>query len=532
MHQIWNLKTQLATVFLALLLGSLLVQNWVHERSKDRLLRDFQSSGQEIADQVTETVLRETQIFQPQVTIRPRPHGLRTLRRPPGQTSATLGQVQIDISEIKKAQVRLLLHMAYKFHVKPETSVLPSDLTYQSDSVLAAEPEVAPEAPEHSDLLGSATYPQDSPEMRLEVRRVRSEALASSEELTLSGDSPSKIDISKQLNEIQQVFDEYRRADLLATVAIFVVGIAVALYMSFRLTRPVYHVVSAFDRVSRGDLSTRVSESGAGEFSVLNRQFNRMVESLAEHQALERELAKRERIQHMGDLAAGVAHDVRNPLNAIHLNVGQIRDEFMPEDTRAKERFSRFTSDIQSEVTRLNQLVTNFLSLAQPSQVESEWVSPCDLIEELVRLLKKEAARNAVQLRTSFADSLPPFYCDRQEIKSAFLNVAMNALQAMESEGGVLEITASLDGSPEEEKLVVAFRDSGRGINRDDLDRVFLPYFTTRPGGTGLGLAIARKIAERHEGVLELESEPGAGTTVRFAFALSAEPCELEGGAA
>ncbi|MEM7262350.1 MAG: ATP-binding protein, partial [Planctomycetota bacterium] len=333
------------------------------------------------------------------------------------------------------------------------------------------------------------------------------------------------IDITDHLSDVQSLFDEYRRIDLLATVGIFLCGIAAALYLSFRITSPLYSVVDAFERVSEGDLDTRVDGKNPGEFSVLAEQFNRMVESLAENRELERELAQRERVLHMGDLAAGVAHDVRNPLNAIHLNIGQIRDEFVPEDDESRERFLRFTSDVRREVERLNKLVSNFLSLAQPSGGAADPVDPNRVLRELERLLGKEAAARHVALSVDLVEELPTLVWDRQEMMSAFLNIAMNALQSMEPDGGSLEVVSTRRGNDDgREAVVLTFTDTGPGIAPEDLERVFVPYFTTRRGGTGLGLAIARRITERNGGRLELVSEVGTGTSVAFVFPLDRQP--------
>jgi signal transduction histidine kinase len=329
---------------------------------------------------------------------------------------------------------------------------------------------------------------------------------------------PPTLDVTPYIDRVQHLFNSSKRHDLIATAGVFLIGIALAWFLGVRVTRPVDEVVYGFQRLAEGDFEARVPERPGEEFGHLGRQFNTMVERLYEGRELERQLEQRERIQHMGDLAAGVAHDVRNPLNAIHLNIGQIRDEFLPAEERARERFLRFTSDVQREVERLNQLVTNFLSLARPAGREAESVDPNELADELYRLLRKEATGRDVELALDLTDGLPPCSWNRQEMKSAFLNIAINALQALVEKGGHLVISTARRAGRHGEELVVSFADDGPGIPPEDLERVFVPYYTTRKGGTGLGMAIARRTAERHGGRIELASTVGDGTTVSFVF--------------
>ena len=167
---------------------------------------------------------------------------------------------------------------------------------------------------------------------------------------------------------------------------------------------------------------------------------------------------------------------------------------------------------MKEEIERLNRLVTNFLQLAQPSSHEAESVAPGELLKEVCRLLEKEAAQHQVSFVVEVEDDLGDIRWNRIEAKSAFLNVAMNALQAMDGVGGTLRMTARSD----DRWTLISFTDDGPGIPQQDQQKVMLPYVTMRPGGTGLGLAIARRVAERHGGRLELESEVGVGTEVRF----------------
>ncbi|MGE4615004.1 MAG: HAMP domain-containing sensor histidine kinase [Planctomycetota bacterium] len=320
------------------------------------------------------------------------------------------------------------------------------------------------------------------------------------------------IELKPHLDRFHQLVNEARYYDLTATIAVFLVGLVLAWVLGTRLMQPVTEVVDGMRKVAQGELSVRLRERNDPEFGLVTRQFNDMVLRIEDARNIERGLEHRERVQSMGDLAAGVAHDIRNPLSAISLHVGRIRREFVPTEAEDRERFLSFTGDVKEEIERLDCLVTDFLQLAQPATHDPEQINPGELLEELRRLLEKEASVRKVELDVQIQDGLCEVLWNRIEAKSAFLNIAMNALQAMEADGGSLRMTARSD----EQWIVISFIDDGPGIDERDLERVMLPYVTMRPGGTGLGLAIARRVAERHGGRLELDSEVGVGTEVRF----------------
>ncbi len=537
MHRFWNLKTQFVAVLVALLLAALVLQNYVHELNKDRLLVKVESTAQRIADEVTRRLSSSVgQDFAVATLQGGGRNTQRSQRLRPGMIRLMLPRVMFEnevrrLATQQKSLHRASLHFLLAFNDELNPTAIQE---FGSHNPLPVSPaaEIVLRRPEHPPVVLART--DGEPEAAVSERNltgsieaVRSESsdalMPNSSTLPFTVDEPgtTDIDITEYLDEVQGVFDEYRHIDLLATIGIFICGIAAALYLSFRITRPVYEVVDAFERVAGGHLETRVDEDNPGEFAVLATQFNRMVESIEENRQLERELAQRERVLHMGDLAAGVAHDVRNPLNAIHLNIGQIRDEFLPEDETSRERFLRFTSDVQREVVRLNQLVSNFLSLAQPSASSPELVDPNELLRELVRLLRTEAADRHVELDIDLEADLPALGWDRQEMTSAFLNIAMNALQAMEPEGGSLSIMSGVrasESTADPDSVALTFVDTGKGIAPEDFERIFVPYYTTRHGGTGLGMAIARRITERNGGRLELQSRVGEGTSVTFLF--------------
>lgn len=332
------------------------------------------------------------------------------------------------------------------------------------------------------------------------------------------GDPDSlSIDLAAPLEELAELVRETNERDLLATLSIFMIGLALAWILGSRLVQPVTEVVEGMQKVAAGDMSVRLSGERDAEFALINGQFNEMVQQLDNARSLERGLEHRERLQTMGDLAAGVAHDIRNPLSAISMIVGRLGFDYAPTDAKEREEFLGYTKDIKDEIERLNNLVSDFLQLAQPNSREAVPCHVGGLLEELQRLLDKEAADQGVSIELDVQEDLAATLWNPVEGKSAFLNVAMNAIQALQSTGGSLAIQARSD----DHWIVVSFKDNGPGIAREDCEQVMLPYVTRRPGGTGLGLAIARRVAERYGGRLELTSQVAVGTEVRFMLPVS-----------
>jgi signal transduction histidine kinase len=239
--------------------------------------------------------------------------------------------------------------------------------------------------------------------------------------------------------------------------------------------------------------------------------------SLAERRALEAAMAREQRLAAVGNLAAGVAHEIRNPLNAISIGLQRLRREFAPAETETRTEYERFLEILRGEVGRLNEIVGQFLSLARPARLSlaEEPLEP--LLRDLATLLQSQAAAQKVRIVQELDLVGTAVRMDKPQLTQAFMNLVLNALQAMPG-GGALTIRAGLDAAGPTARVSIS--DTGPGVPPEHLDRIFEPYFTTKAGGTGLGLALARKIVEEHQGSIRVETGPGGGAT--FSVALPA----------
>ncbi len=220
--------------------------------------------------------------------------------------------------------------------------------------------------------------------------------------------------------------------------------------------------------------------------------------------SIEEQLRRTERLSTLGEMAAVLAHEVRNPLASLRGSAEILRDDYRPGD--AKYEFLEMQI---RETERLNRVVEEFLRMARPQPSE---LTPCSLQQELetiVTLTLGEARKRQIELALVPQKDSSLVMADGDKLRQAFLNIVINALQATPSGGSVTISMQSIAAGHE-----IRFSDTGPGIRQEELERIFEPFYTTKQDGTGLGLAVSRKIIESHNGTLTVESEMGTGTTV------------------
>lgn len=220
--------------------------------------------------------------------------------------------------------------------------------------------------------------------------------------------------------------------------------------------------------------------------------------------ALQQRVERTERLAALGRLAAGVAHEIRNPLGAIR---GLVQYFQVAWKEHAEQRV--YLEVIIREVDRLNRVVSDLVEFARPRELQREPHALVEIVRHAVTLVQSDVRTKGIHIVQDLDEMLPPLLVDRDLVLQALLNILLNALEAMEA-GGVLKIHLTDNAAWVE----LAIQDTGRGIPPDQLERVFDPFFTTKPQGTGLGLAIAHSVIQAHDGEIVIDSPPGQGTTV------------------
>jgi signal transduction histidine kinase len=252
----------------------------------------------------------------------------------------------------------------------------------------------------------------------------------------------------------------------------------------------------------------RTAEELQKAFEKLRGQTNLILEK-------EEQLRRAERLSTMGELAAGITHEIRNPLAAIKGAVEIVLDPATPQPRR--EEFMKL---MLNEVNRLNGVVSNFLGLARFQRVHRENASIADILVRMLGILEPQLSRKGVSTRTRFAPDLPDLKLDVSQMENAILNLLLNAVASMPN-GGILSLATRTEKRDGAEEVLVEITDTGAGIEPEHLPHIFDPFFTTKSDGTGLGLTIVKRIVKAQGGSIDVSSEPGSGTRVTLALPLN-----------
>jgi len=238
----------------------------------------------------------------------------------------------------------------------------------------------------------------------------------------------------------------------------------------------------------------------------------------ARNERLAERARKAERLAELGTLTGGLTHEIKNPLSTIQLNLQLLREDMMPESPTYSRLVSRLDT-VRKEVGRLGEILDDFLRFAGRIELDKKPTNVHRLLEDLVDFFTPQAQLQRVQLRVRPPDhdardgeqteSVPLIASlDERMIKQSVLNLMINALQAMPEQGGEIILSARRAGS----SLLIEVTDTGRGMTREILNKIFDAYYSTKKGGTGLGLAIAKRIAEEHGGRVYAASDVGKGS--------------------
>ena len=284
-----------------------------------------------------------------------------------------------------------------------------------------------------------------------------------------------------------------------------------SVFLASRIGRPLESLVEGTIRVARGDLKHRIDIPPGDEIGELAQNFNLMTaEILDDRRKLEEaagKLMEAEKLATIGRLATALAHEIRNPLTAVKLNIQKIGQHPALNDLEREQ-----VGIAETGIQQVEKLVKDILSYARAPQLHKDTFSLQNLLDDAIRFVEEQVDEKRIALKCDYAE-LKPIDVDGDQLRSAFLNTLLNATEAVAT-GGVIEVRTSLEQREDGDVAAVSIRDDGAGIEAEALDSIFDPFFTTKSLGTGLGLTNARKVVELHGGTIHVESEPDAGTTV------------------
>ncbi len=284
----------------------------------------------------------------------------------------------------------------------------------------------------------------------------------------------------------------------------------ISFYLISRIVKPINEVVAASEIIAGGNYSNKLRVFREKELSYLSKGFNRMIDAIYDRdlqikETAHNQLAQSEKLASLGRLAAGIAHEINNPLTGVLTYSSMLKDDL------AGTKYVEDLNVIIDETLRCRKIVKEVLDFARVTRLEKEYADINKILKGAFAIMEKHVSFQKVKLEKVLADNIPELFVDVNQIKSVINNLALNAADAM-PDGGELRIETSF--IEEENSVLISFKDTGSGISEENLGKIFDPFFTTKePGkGTGLGLAVIYGIIERHNGRIKVISTPGNGT--------------------
>ncbi len=313
-------------------------------------------------------------------------------------------------------------------------------------------------------------------------------------------------------------------------IALLAVGLIsiVAMTVAHQISRPIRAMADAAKKITEGDYSQKVEISSDDEIGFLANNFNKMVAELVrahqelkewtetlerkveqrttELKAMQAHLIQSEKLAGVGKLAAGVAHEINNPLTCVLTNSSLMLGDLPPDDPRRED-----LQTIVDETLRCRKIVKGLLDFARQTKPQKQNLDLNKVVEDVLSLVRNQASFQNITIRTEMDPNLPSVLADADQMRQVVLNIILNAADAM-PQGGALRLRSYFESRSKQ--VILRISDTGPGIPVEIQDKLFEPFFTTKRTGTGLGLAIAYGIMERHKGALKVESSPGHGTTI------------------
>jgi two-component system NtrC family sensor kinase len=325
---------------------------------------------------------------------------------------------------------------------------------------------------------------------------------------------------------LEQKYLDIKRRTILIFLAIALIGVLVALGLSYFLSRSISvslkRLVSASEEVARGNLDARVEIESNDELQQLADSFNVMASALEQRDQQLKEFARNriaesERLALIGQLAAGVAHELNNPLQGI-----VAYSHLLLEKAPCEDPMTGSLQKIVTQADRCTDIIRGLLDFSRQSKPQKMLCNVNHILLECIALVEKQPIFHNIQVEKDFVGDLPLISLDPKQIQQVFINMIINAAEAMEGSGRLTLVTRY---DPIDACVDVMFTDTGHGIREEDMPRLFDPFFTTKEAGhgTGLGLAISYGIVKEHKGSITVESEAGKGTTFIICLPATAE---------
>jgi len=320
------------------------------------------------------------------------------------------------------------------------------------------------------------------------------------------------IHLKINIEDFSEIMHSHAIKRIVATSVVFGIGIILAVILSWMYTKPIHNIVNAARTVAAGDLSLELKTERKDEIGELTHSFNYMVQKLREERALEEKLREAEHLSGIAQLAKSIAHEIRNPLNFISLSIDHLKKKYMPQANEDKAQFETLIVSIKHEIQRLNKLVGDFLEYGKPMRLSLQVTDIGNLIGEVLELVRAKAEKDGIRI-TYRNGEIPVLSVDPELIKTCIFNIILNAFQAMPEGGDLTLITETSNG-----KAYIIVEDTGEGVSKENMQKLFDPFFSTKRTGLGLGLAMTRRVVEEHGGKADFQSTEGKGSIMTISL--------------
>jgi signal transduction histidine kinase len=301
----------------------------------------------------------------------------------------------------------------------------------------------------------------------------------------------------------------------------FFVGIVGATLLARRITRPLTKLLDGTVKISKGDFSQKIEIATQDEIGNLAHSFNEMTERLLQArermEAANKRLVQAEKLASIGRISATIAHEIRNPLTSVKLNIQKVS-----QNKQLDEIEHEHLNISQEGIGQIEKFINELLNFTRGSDLNLDQFFLEQILQESIKMFTDSFLQKRIALEMNFGEGLPQVLVDGDKMRQVFLNILRNSYEAVE-EGGKISVSLSLDHEDGRKKIKVKISDNGVGIPEKDWENIFEPFYTTKSSGFGLGLANARKIVEQHQGSIKVVKKRGKGSS--FVVLL---PCEEE----
>jgi len=428
-----------------------------------------------------------------------------------------------NILELRRVEKNFFLYRQVASLNEAETYLKRVEEIFQGHESEILRLKKSPQQPEFGRIL--ASYREILTQIKLQVDRVDPDLANHNfapleESLRHQGQELLTITENWEKEERLLIDQLFQRAIILFIISVVVflaLGIVVAFYLSRMLVQPLLQMQQAMDKIAHGDFTPLPDPpTSSEEFFALFRAFNRMIHELEEHQE---QLVQSRKIAAVGTLTSGIAHELNNPINNIVLTAESLKEDF---GNLSQEEAMGLIQDILIQSDRASEIVKGLLDFSRAEHPEFGPLSIGGVIHDTLKLVRNQLVLSGINVEQDIAADLPPIRGEKKSLQQVFLNLFINAIQAM-LDGGTLQVNAH--PSPDGQWMVIDVKDTGVGIDPEHLPQIFDPFYTTKQvgRGTGLGLSVTYGIVEKHGGHIEARSRKGAGATFTVTLPLKLE---------